>query len=87
MTSTKFKDYPQEQIDAKLKQVEEFESKFGVKLVSESWRKWCTDAKYRQNEWQFRQNIANSIKPNVDYKQFTNIIQKLYDNIDVTNNK
>ena len=59
MTSTKFKDYPQEQIDAKLKQVEEFESKFGEKSVSKSWRKWCTDAKYRQNEWKFRQNIAN----------------------------
>ena len=82
-----YKDYPQEQIDAKLKQVEEFELKFGEKSVSKSWRRWCTDAKYRQNEWKFRQNIANSIKPNVEYKQFTNIIQKLYDNIDVTNNK
>ena len=61
MTSTKFKDYPQEQIDAKLKQVEEFELKFGVKPASKAWRKWCTDTKYRQNEWQFRQNIANSI--------------------------
>ena len=59
MTSTKFKDYPQEQIDAKLKQVEEFELKFGEKSVSKSWRRWCTDAKYRQNEWKFRQNIAN----------------------------
>jgi len=68
MTSIKFKDYPQEQIDAKLKQVEEFELKFGVKSVSKSWRKWCTDTKYRQNEWQFRQNIANSVQPNVDYR-------------------
>ena len=56
-----YQDYPQEQIDAKLKQVEEFELKFGEKPVSKSWRKWCTDARYRQNEWQFRQNIANSI--------------------------
>jgi len=68
MTSTKFNDYPQEQIDAKLKQVEEFELKFGAKPASKAWRKWCTDTKYRQNEWQFRQNIANSIKPNVDYR-------------------
>ena len=60
----KYKDYPQEQIDAKLKQVEEFEAKFGVKPASKSWRKWCTDSKYRQNEWQFRQNIAKSIKSN-----------------------
>ena len=59
-----FKDYPQEQIDAKLKQVEEFEAKFGEKPASKSWRKWCTDSKYRQNEWQFRQNIAKSIKSN-----------------------
>ncbi len=64
----KYKDYPQEQIDAKLKQVEEFELKFGVKPISKSWRKWCTDSEYRQNEWKFRQNIANSIKPNVDYR-------------------
>ena len=56
-----YQDYPQEQIDAKLKQVEEFELKFGEKSVSKSWRKWCTDARHRQNEWQFRQNIANSI--------------------------
>ena len=54
-----YQDYPQEQIDAKLKQVEEFELKFGEKSVSKSWRRWCTDAKYRQNEWKFRQNIAN----------------------------
>jgi len=63
-----FKDYPQEQIDAKLKQVEEFELKFGEKFVSKSWRKWCTDVKYRQNEWQFRQATAANIKPNIDYR-------------------
>ena len=61
ITNMEYQDYPQEQIDAKLKQVEEFELKFGEKPVSKSWRKWCTDARYRQNEWQFRQNIANSI--------------------------
>ena len=64
LCNMEYQDYPQEQIDAKLKQVEEFESKFGEKSVSKSWRKWCTDARYRQNEWQFRQNIANSIKSN-----------------------
>jgi len=62
-----FKDYPQEQIDAKLKQVEEFEAKYGESTRTKVWKKWCTDTKYRQNEWQFRQNIANSIKPNVKY--------------------
>jgi hypothetical protein len=68
MTSTKFKDYPQEQIDAKLKQVEEFELKFGVKPASKAWRKWCTDSEYRQNEWKFRQATAANIKPNIDYR-------------------
>jgi len=68
MTSTKFNDYPQDQIDAKLKQVEAFEAKYGANnTVSKAWRKWCTDAKYRQNEWQFRQNVAASVQPNVDY--------------------
>ena len=62
-----FKDYPQEQIDAKLKQVKEFEAKYGESTRTKVWKKWCTDTKYRQNEWQFRQNIANSIKPNVKY--------------------
>tara|TARA_R100000544_G_scaffold35367_1_gene22661 strand:+ start:215 stop:424 length:210 start_codon:yes stop_codon:yes gene_type:complete len=67
MTSIKYKDYPQDQIDAKLKQVNDFEAKFGPKPSSIAWRKWCTDAKYRQNEWQFRQNVAASMQPNVDY--------------------
>ena len=68
MTSTKFNDYPQEQIDAKLKQVQDFEAKFGEKPASKAWRKWCTDSKYRQNEWQFRQATAANIKPNIDYR-------------------
>ena len=63
-----YNDYPAEQIAAKLKQVEEFESKFGEKPSSKAWRKWCTDAKYRQNEWKFRQATAANIKPNVDYR-------------------
>jgi len=56
-----YNDYPADKIAAKLKQVQDFEAKFGEKPVSKAWRKWCTDSKYRQNEWQFRQNIANSI--------------------------
>ena len=68
MTSTKFKDYPQNVIKAKLKQVEDFEAKFGEKPASKSWLKWCTDVNYRRNEWQFRQNVADSIQPNTDYR-------------------
>tara|TARA_R100001198_G_C5206333_1_gene193338 strand:- start:527 stop:739 length:213 start_codon:yes stop_codon:yes gene_type:complete len=68
MTSTKFNDYPQDQIDAKLKQVEAFEAKYGANnTVSKAWRKWCTDHEYRRREWQFRQGVAASIQPNVDY--------------------
>ena len=58
----KFKDYPAEQIQAKLKQIDEFEAKYGPKATSKSWRKWCTSYKYRKQEWQFRQNLANSIQ-------------------------
>ena len=58
----KFKDYPADQIQAKLKQIDEFEAKYGPKATSKSWRKWCTDYKYRKQEWQFRQNLANSIQ-------------------------
>tara|TARA_R110000787_G_scaffold2352_1_gene9330 strand:- start:228 stop:449 length:222 start_codon:yes stop_codon:yes gene_type:complete len=57
-----FNDYPSDQIQAKLKQVTEFEAKYGESTRTKAWKKWCTDTKYRQNEWQFRQNIANSIQ-------------------------
>ena len=58
----KFKDYPAEQIQAKLKQIDEFEAKYGPKATSKSWRKWCTDYNYRKQEWTFRQNIAKSME-------------------------
>ncbi len=64
---SQFKDYPADQIAAKLKQIEEFEAKWGEKPVSKAWRKWCTDYEYRKREWQFRQSVANSIKPNINY--------------------
>ena len=57
--SNKFVDYPADQIAAKLKQVLQYEAKYGASLRSKSIKKWCIDAKYRQNEWQFRQNVAN----------------------------
>jgi|TARA_R110001592_G_scaffold228107_1_gene484569 hypothetical protein len=63
-----YNDYPAEQIAAKLKQVQEFEAKWGEKPASKAWKKWCTDAKYRQNEWKFRQGVAANVKPNVDYR-------------------
>ena len=59
-----FKDYPAEQIAAKLKEIDEFEAKWGEKPVSRSWRKWCTDYEYRKREWQWRQGIANYASKN-----------------------
>ena len=63
----KFVDYLADQIAAKLKQVQDFEAKYGESTRTVAWKKWCNDTKYRKNEWQFRQNIAASIKPNVNY--------------------
>jgi len=64
---SQFKDYPADQIAAKLKQIDEFEAKWGEKPVSKAWRKWCTDYEYRKREWRLRQSVANSIKPNINY--------------------
>ena len=58
-----------EQIAAKLKQVEEFEAKYGENTTSRAWRKWCTDEQYRKREEAFRNSVANSIKnSNKDYR-------------------
>ena len=56
-----------EQIAAKLKQVEEFEAKWGENTTSRAWRKWCTDPKYREREQRFRGAVAASIKPYENY--------------------
>ena len=63
----KFKDYPADQIAAKLAQIDRFERNYKPNTTSKSWRKWCTDYNYRKQEWQFRQNIAKSM----EYKQNT----------------
>ena len=51
--------YTDEQIAAKLKQVEEFEAKYGSNTTTRGWRKWCTDPKYREREQSFRNAVAN----------------------------
>ncbi len=53
-----YTDYPQEQINAKLKQVEDFEAKYGENDTSRGWKKWCNDINYRKREWQWRQSLA-----------------------------
>jgi hypothetical protein len=53
-----FKDYDAKKIAAKLKQVQEFEAKYGENDSVRGWKKWCTDYEYRKREWKFRQGIA-----------------------------
>jgi hypothetical protein len=59
---SEFKDYPADQIAAKLKQVEDFENKYKPNATTRGWRKWCTDPAYRKREWQSRQALANYAK-------------------------
>lgn len=56
--------YTDEQIAAKLKQVEEFEAKYGTSTTTKAWRKWCTDPKYREREQSFRNAVAEYAKGN-----------------------
>lgn len=51
----------QEQIAEKLKQVEEFEARFGPNLETRAWRKWCTDPQYRKREQEQRNAVADYI--------------------------
>tara|TARA_S200002703_G_scaffold31992_2_gene27960 strand:+ start:365 stop:586 length:222 start_codon:yes stop_codon:yes gene_type:complete len=59
MHNSEFKDYPADKIAAKLKEVIDFEAKYGESTRTIAYKKWCTDYDYRKKEWQFRQNIAN----------------------------
>lgn len=65
-----FKDYPAKQIADKLKQVNEFEAKYGESMRTTAWKKWCTDVNYRRREWQFRMGVAEYAKYNA-HKAFT----------------
>ena len=51
----------QEQIAEKLKQIEEFEARFGPNLETRAWRKWCTDPQYRKREQEQRNAVADYI--------------------------
>ncbi len=55
-----YKDYNKDKIAAKLKQVLEFEAKYGENDTSRGWKKWCNDINYRKREWQWRQNLAKA---------------------------
>ena len=62
--ATQFKDYPAEQIQAKLNQVIEYESKYGSNTTTKAWRKWCESIDYRKREFEFRQATVNLYKYN-----------------------
>ena len=53
-----FNVYNAEAIAAKLKQVNDFEAKYGANDMSKAWRKWCNSHEYRKREWLWRQNLA-----------------------------
>ena len=55
-----YKDYDKDKIAAKLKQVLEFEAKYGENDTSRGWKKWCNDINYRKREWEWRQNLAKA---------------------------
>ena len=57
-----FKDYSPEQIQSKLQACLDYEAKYGECMTVTSWKKWCTDYDFRKKEWEFRQNVAKSIK-------------------------
>ena len=57
-----FTDYDADKIAAKLKQVNDFEAKYGANDMSRSWRKWCESHEYRRREWLWRQGLANAHK-------------------------
>mgnify|MGYP003137235592 FL=1 len=55
------------QIIKKLREVQIYEKKFGENLTTKAWKKWCTDPVYRKKEWLWRQSVAKSVKPNINY--------------------
>ena len=58
----KFKDFDPVKIANKLKQVEEFEAKYGSNNLTKAWYQWCTSYDYRKKEWEWRQALANANK-------------------------
>jgi len=58
----KFIDFDPIKIANKLKQVEEFEAKYGSNNLTRAWYKWCTSYDYRKKEWEWRQALANANK-------------------------
>ena len=69
---SQYKDDPDDQIAAKLAQIDRFERKYKPNTTSKAWRKWCTDPAYRKREWQMRQSLSNYAKYNAHKAFLTN---------------
>ena len=65
--NTQFKDYPAKMIQDKLQECLDYEAKYGEIPQVTAVKKWCQSYEYRKKEWEWRQNVAASIKPNVNY--------------------
>ena len=68
----KYVDPPAEKIAEQLERVKQFKAEH-PRLANltkiQAWEKWCTDYDYRKREWEFRQALAASVRPDVDYRQ------------------
>jgi hypothetical protein len=66
-----FKDYPAEKIAEQAERVRKFKAEF-PKLAEltriTAWEKWCNSYEYRKREWEFRQSVAQAVRPDVDYR-------------------
>ncbi len=66
-----FKDYPAEKIAEQAKKVRKFKADFPQLAEitrTNAWEKWCNSDEYRKREWEFRQNLAAAVQPNIDYR-------------------
>jgi len=56
-----------EMMDAKLKQIAEFEAKWGENTRTRAMKKYCTNEKYRNNVNEFQRTAANLV---VGYEKY-----------------
>ena len=67
---TKYVDPPAEKIAEQLQRVVKFKQdnpKLAELTKIRAWEKWCNSYDYRKREWEFRQAVAASIRPDVNY--------------------
>lgn len=68
---SKYVDPPAEKIAEQLERVKQFKAEH-PRLANltkiRAWEKWCNSYEYRKREWKFRQAVAASVRPDVDYR-------------------